>query len=187
MEYAYNSSYVLERMVEQAQKIGYDYEGPMPVSTLLWNSWWPPTEEKVAAFVPNSERIFLKAVVLESPGVWDFLGSLNPLKSILEYINLRHEMRKDYEYREGEEARKLKIENDLLETQLIRERLAIIREIGATENDLSILKDQLLGRSFKRLHEFQDVGLITYAQVIEEGEEYTSPSDLPDPPSSYRY
>ena len=60
-------------------------------------------------------ELVLDGVSLSSPGAWDFLGKLNPLDVIRQYLTDRHERRKDKEYREAHENRKLYLENKLLE------------------------------------------------------------------------
>ena len=62
-----------------------------------------PTPERVASFVPRAEQIVLDSVQLNSPGFWEFMGSLNPLEVLRKYLNDRHERRKDHDYRESAE------------------------------------------------------------------------------------
>ena len=103
LEQAYNSLYVFDSLAQQAREIGKFYGGQrplIPLRNLLWGSWWPPNPEKVAALIPEEDRLKLRGVELNSPGFWDFLGKLNPLEVLREYLKDRHERRKDREYRE---------------------------------------------------------------------------------------
>ena len=50
---------------------------------------WPPTAEEAASFVPRAEQLVLSAVSLNSPGLWEFLGTLNPLEVLRKYLNQR--------------------------------------------------------------------------------------------------
>src|SRR5262245_18925074 len=68
---------------------------------------WPPTRAQVSSLVPLSEQLVLVAVRLSSPGFWDFLGTLNPFEVMRQYLNDRHERRKDREWRESGERRRL--------------------------------------------------------------------------------
>jgi hypothetical protein len=80
------------------------------------------------------QQLLLRRVLIESPGFWEFLGSLNPLQQLREYLKDRHERRKDTEWREreerarmslendkiGQENRKIYLDNELLEAQICR-------------------------------------------------------------------
>lgn len=52
------------------------------------------------AVVPE-HRLVVKRVRIESPGLWEFAASLNPLQQIREYLNDRHQRRQDREFREA--------------------------------------------------------------------------------------
>lgn len=57
------------------------------------------------------ERLVIHRVQLVSPGFWEFLGALNPLHQIREYLDDRHRRRHDKEYREQAEQDKLSLQN----------------------------------------------------------------------------
>jgi len=44
--------------------------------------------------IPQDERLVISKVTFQSPGFWEFLGSLNPLEQIREYLKDRHERQK---------------------------------------------------------------------------------------------
>ncbi len=73
----------------------------------------------------------LSAVQLNSVGFWEFLGSLNPLEVIRKHLSDRHERRKDKEYRESADERRMALENLALENKIIAERIRIAKDIGA--------------------------------------------------------
>jgi hypothetical protein len=124
---------------------------------------WIHTREEIASLVPASERLILAGVELHSPGAWDFLGKLNPLEVIRQYLNDRHERRKDHEYRESAEARRLKLENLRLENEVIAGRVKLAKEMGATERDLAPLLNELVYRPLGMLDRHQDRGVIERA------------------------
>jgi hypothetical protein len=126
---------------------------------------WPPLPDEVASFVPVSEQLTLSAVQLSSPGFWEFLGTLNPLEVIRKYIGDRHERRKDREYRESAETRRLELENLSLETKVIADRVSLAKELGTTNRDLAPLLNELIYRPLTNLDRFQDRGAITYAEI----------------------
>lgn len=73
------------------------------------------------------EWLEISSVEFSSPGAWEFFGSLNPLQQLREYLKDRHERRKDREWREESEKSKMQLENDLLQEQVRKERIAGLR------------------------------------------------------------
>jgi predicted NACHT family NTPase len=99
------------------------------------------------------------------------LGTLNPLEVLRKAINDRHERRKDREYRESAERRRLELENQIQETELISKRITMARELGATKRDLAPLLNELVYRPILRLDRSQDRGVITYAELPDRDDE----------------
>lgn len=167
LEYAYNCAYVLDSITQQASELARQYEKPpIPLRNLLWGNWWPPNAEKVAGLVPDKDRLKLKGVELNSPGFWDFMGTLNPLEVLRQYLNDRHERKKD-EYRSPAEARKLELENELLELKVIKEKVKFLTGLELPPQDIELLKDRLLKRPLQGLNAYQDQRLITDAQIVD--------------------
>jgi len=106
-------------------------------------------------------------VTISSPGFWEFFGKLNPLEVIRQYLTDRHEQRKDREYREPAEKKKLNLENQLLENQVIRERIQMAKELGATNEDLTPIINVLVGKPLSKLAPYQDHDLIQDAEIVE--------------------
>lgn len=126
---------------------------------------WPPMPEEVSSYVPLSEQLILAGVRLSSPGSWDFLGNLNPLEVIRQYLNDRHERRKDREYRESAEKRRMILENLKLENEVISERVKVAKDLGATDRDLAPLLNELVYRPLMKLDRYQDKGVIEHAEI----------------------
>lgn len=161
LEYAYNSAYVFDSILEEAEELYRTGNSPgLPIRNLLWMAWWPPTPEKVAAMVPEADRLRLIGVELHSPGFWDFLGKFNPLEVLRQYLNDRHERQKDRQYRSSAEAEKLELEN-------FKEKIDILKQLGATDKDLALLKEQLLKKSLRQLNPYQDQGLILEGEIVD--------------------
>jgi hypothetical protein len=95
------------------------------------------------------------------------LGALNPLEVLRQYLSDRHERRKDREYRESAEQRRLALENLSLENKVLSERVKIAKELGATDRDLAPLLNGLVFNPLVSLDRHQDRGIIEYAEVIE--------------------
>lgn len=161
LEYAYNSAYVFDSILEEAEEFYRTGNNPgLPIRNLLWMAWWPPTPEKVAAMVPEADRLRLIGVELHSPGFWDFLGKLNPLETIRLYLNDQHERQKDRQYRSRIEAEKLELEN-------FKDKIDVLKQLGATDKDFALLKDQLLAKSLRQLNPHQDQGLILEGEIVD--------------------
>ncbi|MBV9512110.1 MAG: hypothetical protein JO303_17700 [Caulobacteraceae bacterium] len=117
--------------------------------------------------IPDAERLILAAVDIASPGVWEFLGSLHPLEVLRRYLNDRHERRKDRDYRETAEQRRLHLENLKLEDGIIADRIRLAREMGATDRDLAPLLNALVNRPLAALDKHQDRQLIGAAEMAD--------------------
>jgi hypothetical protein len=128
---------------------------------------WPPTADEAASMVPLSEQLILLSVRLESPGFWEFAGSLNPLEVVRRYLNDRHERRKDREYRESAEQRRLSLENLALESRVISDRVRLAKELGAKDSDLAPILKNFLYRPLVALDPHQDRGLVDNAELSE--------------------
>jgi hypothetical protein len=127
---------------------------------------WPPSPAEISSLVPSSEHLVLSAVNLGSPGFWEFLGSLNAFETLRKWLNDRHERRKDREYRESAEQRRLAAENLQCESAAIRERIQIARELGFTDRDLAPLLNELVLKPLAALGNHQDKGTIEHAEIL---------------------
>jgi hypothetical protein len=139
---------------------------------ILFIASWPPTPESVSALVPPQGHLILSSVRLGSPGYWEFVAKLNPLEVFRQYLQDRHERRKDREYREGQEARRMDLENQLLENRIISERVEIAKKLGATDTDLVPLLNTLVSYPLKSLDHYQDRGIIFTAKFTQQEEHH---------------
>jgi len=144
---------------------GLDFGWPPGRRAVRRTRDWPPTAEEVASFVPHAEQLVLSAVNLASPGFWEFLGTLNPLEVLRKYLNDRHERRKDREYRELAERRRLELENLSRESRFLSERIRIAKEIGATDRDLAPLLNELVYKPLALLDRYQDKNVIEHTEI----------------------
>ncbi len=126
------------------------------------NSFAGASEE----IVPDM-RLYLSKVSINSPGFWEFIGSLNPIQQLREYLKYRHERKKDQEYRNLEERNRLALENDLLqksveekEMGLLRDRIRMAREMGVDEETIRRAVWERVGPAMSRLGRHQDQNLI---------------------------
>jgi len=112
-------------------------------------------------------RLRLNRVEILSPGFWEFIGGLNPLQQLREYLKDRHERRKDRDYREAAEKERMQLENELLQKQLmekdtsiLKNQLDVMRQCGVSEVELRQLVWSRVGAPLAELGRHQDTGLI---------------------------
>ena len=181
IDHAYNSLYAFEALVNVTQPGRFVTPPGGPTSGLIYGWWvhpspartrllisWPPTAETVAPVVPPRHRLILHAARLESPGSWEFVGALNPLEVLRQYLNDRHERRKDKDYRNENEKRRQELENSLLENKVVKERIEMAKSIGVTDQDLTPLLNELVYKPLRRLDGPQDRGAIETAEVVDD-------------------
>ena len=118
-------------------------------------------------------QLVVSRISINSPGFWEFVGSLNPLLHIREYLKERHERTKDDLYRNKAEQERLKLENKILQQTLVDKQLENIRKLGEIEREFPVeaLRRQaweLLGPAYARLGRHQDSGLIADPRKEEE-------------------
>jgi hypothetical protein len=155
-------------------------DGLLPKDDFLWPyrgfafypTPWVPTDEQLSRGVSPSERLTLYAVRLQSPGFWDFLGSLNLLETIRRMMNDHHEREKDRNYRNDDESQRLDLENDRrrLENMLLREdivakKIANAKSLGASDRDLAPVLNGVYLEPMLRLTRHQDEGVIGHAEI----------------------
>ncbi|MDI7864520.1 hypothetical protein MRS76_21525 [Rhizobiaceae bacterium n13] len=126
--------------------------------------------------LPPGFRLSLKGVRLQSPGFWDFFGKLNPLEVLRNAINDAHERRKDRAYRESAEAKRLHLENIILENEALSGRIAVLRDLGMTEEEMAQIRTTLIHQPIERVLQFQNSRLIDSADL--------TPSRRTEPPST---
>jgi hypothetical protein len=115
-----------------------------------------------------SERLILSSVKLASPGFWEVLGTLNPLEVTRQYLNDRHERRKDRDYRESAEKRRLELENFSRETKLISEWISIAKEAGLTPREIAAMLKALVYDPLVALDHYQDREIIDSAEIVDD-------------------
>jgi hypothetical protein len=103
-----------------------------------------------------SERLVLSSIEAASPGRVSLIGDIKLLEQIRLWLSDRAERRKDRDYRNREEARRLDLENQQRETELLRARVAAMREMGLPEADIVTVVRQLVGLPIQALEAGQD-------------------------------
>ena len=165
LEAAYDALYRLDNAGRGLRR--YRHIVPLEFFPELGYGLNPLSQQTSTLEIPPSDRLVLDRVRIESPGLWEFLGSLNPLQQLREYLNDRHKHRQDREFREAAEKEKLMLENELIrrqiyekENSILRERIAIFRELGYSNDDLDRFIWGTVGGPLSRLGKHQDTKLI---------------------------
>jgi hypothetical protein len=73
------------------------------------------------------------------------MGSVDPFEATRKYLDDRHRRRQDRTYREREEERRLSLENEHRELELIQRRLELARADGLPESVLRPLVARIVG------------------------------------------
>lgn len=117
-------------------------------------------DRDLSTLILPRDRLVLARAQLSSPGFVEVVGSLNPLEVIRKHLEDRHKRRQDRDYRELAERRRLELDNLILETEAVRGRIALARELGATDDQLAPLINILVYEPSRQLGSFQDRGMI---------------------------
>lgn len=162
LELAYNSLIIFYIFLQRDKFQYFPFEYPLQKDNFQ-------LDKSNIDFLPEY-WLEVKRVNINSPGFWEFLGSLNALEQIRKYLNERHERQKDHRWREQTDRVKAIRENQLIETQImkenleiIKERIQIYRDIGLTDLELRKFIMENIGNPLKQLANHQDTGLITTA------------------------
>ncbi|EOW4146845.1 hypothetical protein ACOW9W_004154 [Vibrio parahaemolyticus] len=127
-------------------------------------------QSNITAYSPE-HYLEIIGVEFHSPGFWEFLGKLNPLEVLRQYLNDRHERKKDEDYRNVLEKEKLGIENDILKLEFTRKVIEVARQTGHSEEEIkSIVRDQIMIPLIS-LDALSEKEMVTYVEIPEDVKE----------------
>ena len=112
------------------------------------------------SLVPPAERLVLSKVNIQSPGFWEFFGSLNPLNQLREYLKDRHERRKDRDWREAQEKRKGDLDIMEKENTFLNAHIKTLKELGYSDIEIRQMLNKLVLQPLQTLDKYQDNGQI---------------------------
>ena len=101
-------------------------------------------ETEIDNLILKSDRLIITKVNIQSPGFWEFLGKLNPLEQIREYIKDCHERNKDKKYRNRQEEEKGDIEIQERQVALIEKKVDVLKKMGYSELEIRELMTKLI-------------------------------------------
>ena len=154
IDFAYNYLFVGTEALEDLAR------GQNDLASMFANE-----KKKLARLVPARNRLTLDAAEFHSPGIFSLKGSGEILEQIRLYLQDRHTRREDREIREPAERRRLELENQIRETDLLRARIAAAKDAGASEDDLQMIRHRMFGLPLRGLDAYQDNNVIASASI----------------------
>lgn len=123
------------------------------------------SESEIKNSIPQQDILLLKRVVLESPGVWEIIGSLNPMETIRKFINDHDNRKKD---RDLHPHRVRSAELDIIEKEdnIFFNRINEFRKLGMSEKEIHELITKFRDKPLLKLDKYIEEGLIENAEVI---------------------
>jgi hypothetical protein len=107
-----------------------------------------------------SDRLSINKVNIQSPGFWEFFGSLNPLQQMREYLNDRHERKKDKKYRSRQEEELGDLTIMEKKNNILNQRIETLRGLGFSETEIRQMVMSMVIEPLNRLGEHQNNGEI---------------------------
>lgn len=115
--------------------------------------------------MPNYSGVLtLHTASFNSPGFWEFAGSLNVFEVIRNGINDRWNRKKEAKLLPYEERRKF-LENNILETEAISARVRVLRDIGLSDEEIRILVNRQITQQLDEIEKYQTIGVIENASI----------------------
>jgi hypothetical protein len=162
---AYEAAYAFEmdlfRWSQIRRRVGRAL--PFEFDAFAIPTWYDPSPRSL---IPE-HRLKLHSIEIHSPGWIEVVGALNPLTQLREYLKDRHERSKDARYREEAERDRLRLENELLQSQLderqtaqVRQRIEVLRSAGFSKSEIKQMTWERLGGPLSNLGRHQDSKLI---------------------------
>jgi hypothetical protein len=119
--------------------------------------WYPISPDVVAS---TDTPLRISSVQLQSPGFWEFLGTLNALETLRKYVADRHERRKDRNWREPYEVEKAGLEIEHLRNQDIKDKVDLLTKVGVPRSLIRRIVVAHVTQPLATMDRFQDSGLI---------------------------
>ena len=94
--------------------------------------------DDASRLIQSGDRLRLGRVSSDSPGVWEFIGKLNPLETLRLALNDFREWRKDKDkdYRNDAESTRFRVENLLRQADVAGAWIENLKLMGATEAEV---------------------------------------------------
>jgi uncharacterized membrane protein len=113
-----------------------------------------------STFILPGDKLQLSKISIESPGFWEFIGTLNPLQQIREYLKDRHERNKDNKYRSRQEEEQGDLDTIMKREGIISQRIDILRKAGYSDTEIRQFINVMIVKPLNLLGGQQDNQLI---------------------------
>lgn len=134
--------------------------------------------EEIASSMRPDEVLLLKSISINSPGLIEVIGALNPLDTIRRILNdhrqakiaadsARREQKKDDAYRNAVEQAKHVLELESMKTRVAKERAEMLRDAGLSQNEIRPYIDKVLTPPISHLLVFQEQNSLKCTDVLE--------------------
>ncbi|MBL1084999.1 hypothetical protein JK359_24005 [Streptomyces actinomycinicus] len=122
--------------------------------------------DRASDYLATAPRLMFMSAHVDSPGVWEFLGSLNIFTQIREYLKDRHERKKDFAYRNEAEKRQLAAAATKAEVDAVSGFVTLLLQAGYTEAEIRQRLEDRFFQPMRQLESFQDRGLLLEPEVL---------------------
>ncbi len=172
----FSSAYYGILFLDQVSRINKRYTVRKIYKTIEFNPYYEiwRFDDEIEAMLPEqfTYPLELKGAIFQSPGFWEFIGKIDPLKHIREFLNERHTRKKDIKYRDKYEEKELDLKNKLLQLDVVNKAIEISKKAGVSDEEISkIVRDNVLVPMLK-LETFQDAKMISHIEIPEDEKEF---------------
>lgn len=103
-------------------------------------------------WISKDDSLYISKISISSPGFWEFLGKIMPLRQLREYLNERHERQKDRQYKNKLEEEKIRSDNErqrrMVEMEMEEREYELFRKknIGTIQDELEknkVIKERI--------------------------------------------
>ena len=156
---AYNALYVLEEYNSFPPQFLIEQGGAI-IEAL-------PRRQPLGHLVPSEARAVLRGAQFSSPGFWDIAGIGKMADTLRQYLNDRHERRKDARWREAGEREKLELEIEERKVDILTKKVELFRIAGMPDHLIRAYIVAPVTRPLDALDRAKRRNLITGAEIIE--------------------
>ncbi len=167
LEFVYNSIYSFDFFVETIRRERIYKKDKKPFFRLkeYYKNTLPnlinfQNEIDISSIVLPSDKLYISKVNIQSPGFWEVLGVLNPLQHIKEYLQDRHERKKDKQYRSRQEEELGELEISERKNQILNQQIEILKTAGYSDLEIRQFVTKMVLEPLNRLGKLQDIGQI---------------------------
>lgn len=146
IEKAYNGILCFEREIDSILS-SYGNNRSLPLEIFDYN-------------IKEEDKLILNKIRIQSPGLWEFIGSINPIQQIREFLKDHHERKKDRLYRMRQEKERNDLELEKLRLSVISDKIEMLESIGYPKEDIKNIVESLVLKPLEKLSIHQDNHLI---------------------------